>query len=97
MVVDSLTKYAHFLPSFHPFTAAGVAKLFMNQIYNLHGLPSVILSDRDCVFTSLFWKELFQLARVELHMSSSHHPQSKGQTELLNKTMEICLWCFVNA
>lgn len=54
VVIDSFTKYGHFLPLLHPFTAVGVAKLFLNQIYCLHGLPSVIISDRDHIFTSNF-------------------------------------------
>jgi hypothetical protein len=63
-------------PLLHPFTAADVAKLFLNNVYRLHGLPSAIVSDRDCIFTSHFWKELFRLADVSLQMSSSYHPQS---------------------
>jgi hypothetical protein len=97
VVVDSFTKYGHFVPLKHPFTAAVVAKAFMNQIYRLHGMPSAIISDRDRIFTSSFWKELFKLAGVELHMSSSYHPQSDGQTERLNQSMETFLRCFVNA
>lgn len=97
VVVDSFTKYGHFIPLKHPFSAFGVAKLFMQHIYRLHGLPKSIISDRDRIFTSHFWKELFTLADVKLQMSSSYHPQSDGQTELLNQTMETYLRCFVNA
>lgn len=97
LVVDSLTKYAHFVPLHHPFTAAVVAKVFMNNIYKLHGLTSVIVSDRDGVFTSTLWQEVFKLSSVQLHMSSSYHPQTDGQTERLNQTMETFLHCFVNA
>jgi len=63
VVVDYFTKYAHFLPLHHPFTAASVAKVFMAQVYKLHGLPSAIVTDRDRVFTSQFWKELFSSAQ----------------------------------
>lgn len=97
VVVDSFTKYAHFLPLLHPFTAASVVMVFLNQVYRLHGLPSAIISDRDKIFTSQFWKELFRLADVSLQLSSSYHPQSDGQTERLNQTMETFLRCFVNA
>jgi len=62
VVIDYFTKYGHFLPLRHPFTAAGVAKVFLTQVYKLHGLPSAIVTDRESVFTSLFWKELFSLA-----------------------------------
>jgi hypothetical protein len=97
MVVDSFTKYGHFLPLKHPFTSFSVAKAFLDCVYKLHGPPSVIISDRDKVFTSNLWQELFKLAGVALHMSSAYHPQSDGQTECLNQTMETYLRCFVNA
>jgi hypothetical protein len=88
VVVDFFTKYRHFIALHHPFTAPVVAKLFMNQVYRLHGMPSAIVSDRDRIFTSKFWSELFRLADVKLQLSSSYHPQSDGQTERLNQTME---------
>lgn len=83
VVVDSFTKNAHFLPLKHPFTAIGVAKLFLDNIYKLHGMPHSIIFVRDKIFLSLFWKELFAL--------------SNGQTKRLNQTMETFLRCFVNA
>lgn len=97
VVVDYFTKYAHFLPLHHPFTATVVAKLFMQQIYRLHGLPVAMVSDRDRIFTSQLWEELFNMADVQLRMSSAYHPQSDGQTERLNQTIETFLQCFVNA
>ncbi|WVZ83102.1 hypothetical protein U9M48_030280 [Paspalum notatum var. saurae] len=92
VVIDFFTKYAHFLPLHHPYTASSVL-----SIYCLHGLPATIVADRDKIFTSHFWQELFRLAGVSLHMSSTYHPQSDGQTERLNQTMETYLRCFVNA
>jgi hypothetical protein len=97
VVVDSFTKYAHFIPLHHPYTTASVAKLFLNNVYKYHGMPSSIVSDRDRVFNSKLWRELFLLAGVQLQMSSSYHPQSDGQTERVNQTMETFLRCFVNA
>jgi transposase InsO family protein len=97
VVIDSFTKYGHFIALHHPFTALSVAKLFLHNIYKLHGMPLAIVSDRDRIFTSSLWKELFALAGVQLQMSSSYHPQSDGQTERLNQTMETFLRCFVNA
>ena len=97
VVVDSFTKYAHFVPLHHPFTALVVAKAFTNHIYKLHDMSVAIISDRDRIFLSNFWYELFSLADVQLRMSSSYHPQSDGQTERLNQTMETFLRCFVNA
>lgn len=64
VVVDRLTKYGHFMPLSHPYTAKDVAKVFFDQVFKLHGLPSTIVSDRDVVFTSHFWHELFTLQGV---------------------------------
>lgn len=84
VVVDKFSKYAHFLPLSHPFTALKVAMLYMENVFKLHGLPEAIVSDRDKVFTSNLWQELFRLAGTELRMSSAYHPQSDGQTERVN-------------
>lgn len=71
VVVDLFSKYSYFIALKHLFTALSVAKQFMLHIYKLHGLPSAIVSDRDRIFTSNLWKELFRLAGVELRMSTA--------------------------
>ena len=97
VVVDKFTKYAHFLPLRHPFTAVTVAHAFMDGVYKLHGLPETIISDKDRIFTSRFWQELFKLSDTTLHMSSAYHPQTDGQTERLNQCVEGYLRCFVHS
>lgn len=67
VIIDRLNKYAHFIELSHPYTALTVAQIFMDHIYRLHGLPKSIASDRDPVFVSNFWKELFKLQGVKLN------------------------------
>jgi hypothetical protein len=78
VVVDRFSKYAHCLALSHPYSAPKVAKLFMDNIYKLHGLPASVTSDRDPVFLSRFWKELFNIQGVDLHYSTAYHPQTDG-------------------
>ncbi|GKA68223.1 retrotransposable element Tf2 [Tanacetum coccineum] len=84
VVVDRLSKYAHFVALSHPYTASSVAQAFLDSVYKLHGLPDSIVSDRDSVFMSHFWQSLFKILKVELKMSTAYHPQTDGQTEAVN-------------
>jgi hypothetical protein len=76
VVVDKFSKYNHFIPLAHPFTALTVAQLYMSQVYKLHGMPMAMISDRDKIFTSTLWQWLFKLAGVQLQMSSAYYPQT---------------------
>ena len=97
VVVDKLSKFAHFVPLRHPYTAQKVTQVFLDNIFRLHGLPTHIILDRDPIFTSSFWRELFRLAQVTLAMSSAYHPQSDGQTERVNQCLETYLRCCVHS
>lgn len=93
VVVHRLTKYAHFLPMSHPFAVHDVADIFLSNIFKLHGLPSCIVTDRDRIFTSALWKDLFKALKMELHRSTSYHPQTYGQSERVNQCLENYLRC----
>lgn len=97
VAVDRFSKFAHFISLSHPFNAQHVAQLFHDTVYRLHGMLTHIVSDRDRVFTSTFWRELFRLAQTQLCMSSVYHPQSDGQTERVNQCLETYLRCFVHS
>jgi len=79
----------------HPYTTKEVDELFIKEIVRLHGFPASIVSDKDRLFMSLFWKELFKTAGTQLKLSSAYHPQTDGQTEVANKSLEVYLGCLI--
>lgn len=96
VVVDRLSKYCHLgsLPA--TYSAASVAEYFVKQIIRLHGVPKKIVSDRDKIFLSRFWQEVFTRSGTTLGMSTTYHPKSDGQTEVVNKTIEIYLRAMIH-
>jgi Integrase zinc binding domain len=95
VIVDKFTKYGHFIPLAHPFSAIDIAKVFMETVYKLHGLPTKLITDRDPIFTSVFWRELMKKLEIKVNLSTSYHPQTDGQSERLNQCLEQYLRCMV--
>ncbi|XP_066347721.1 uncharacterized protein [Miscanthus floridulus] len=92
-VVDRFSKYAHFIALGHPYTATSVARAFFDGIVRLHGFPLSIVSDRDPVFTGHVWRDIFKMASIQLRMSIAFHPQTDGQSEVVNKVIAMYLCC----
>lgn len=96
VVVDRLTKMCHFIPCQDTITAKELAQLFMIKIFKHHGLPDDIISDRGAIFNSKFWKQILSMLEIKPNMSTGFHPQTDGQTEKTNATLEQYLRMFVN-
>ena len=91
VIVDRLTKAAHFIPVRTNYGGEKLAKLYVENIVKLHGVPSRIVSKRGTQFTSRFWKSLHKAMGTKLDFSSAYHPQTDGQTERVNQIMEDML------
>jgi RNase H-like domain found in reverse transcriptase/Reverse transcriptase (RNA-dependent DNA polymerase)/Integrase zinc binding domain/Chromo (CHRromatin Organisation MOdifier) domain/Retroviral aspartyl protease len=95
--VDKLTKMLHCVPTTTTVTAPQLAEIFFREVLRVHGIiPESIVSDRDVRFMSLFWQTLWSLLGTRLAMSTAFHPQTDGQTERANRTMEEMLRAYVN-
>ena len=95
VVVDRLTKSAHFIPVRTDFSLDKLAELYVSQIVRLHGVPISIVSDRDPRFTTRFWKKLQEALGTKLHFSTVFHPQTIGQSERIIQILEDMLRCCI--
>ncbi len=94
--VDRLSKMVHFAPTTKQVTSAGYARLLLDNVIRLHGFPRVIISDRDPRFTSRFYNTLFDLCGTKLKFSTAYHPQTDGQSERTNRTLEEVLRAYTS-
>src|SRR4051812_44908851 len=99
VVIDRLTKVAHFLPIRESITASQLANLYVSRVVSLHGVPLETNSDRGSLFTSRFWQSFQNAMGTHLSFSTAFHPQSSGQVERVNQILEdmirACVISFV--
>ena len=91
VIVDRLSKVAHFLPAKTTYQSSKLAELYIARIVSLHGVPKNIVSDRGTQFTSRFWKKVQEGLGTRLDFSTAYHPQTDGQTERVNQILEDML------
>jgi len=94
--VDKLTKLVHYAPTRMTIDAPGLARLFLVHIVRVHGMPASLITDRDPRFTANYWEAFWSLLGTTLKFSTAYHPQTDGQTENANKTLEQVLRAYVD-
>jgi hypothetical protein len=95
VVVDKLTKAMHFILVKTTHKETNIAEIYMKEFVRLHGVPKVIVSDKDPTFTSNFWTGLFKGFGTNLNLSTTYHLESNGQTSMTNKIIEDILRMYV--
>ena len=96
VIVDRLTKYSHFVPCNESMTAEQLAHIVLDRLIRYHGIPKSFITDRDKLFTSNYWKTLVAAMGIKHKLSTAYHPQTDGQTERMNQTLEVYLRHYVN-
>jgi len=96
VLVDKLTKYCYFVPHLTTATAEDMAFVFLKTIVARHGIPEQLVTDRDKLFTSQFWRSFTDQLGIQHRLSTSFHPQTDGQTERMNQSLEQYLRCYLN-
>jgi hypothetical protein len=96
VIVDKLTKYVHLVPTTKTCNSEEAARLFIANVYQYHGVPKTLISDRDSRFTSEFWKAFCKRLGMQPRFSTSFHPQTDGQTERTNRVLEEVLRHFID-
>ena len=87
VIVDRFTKMAHLVPLLTNTSAKDLAKIFVKEVWKIHGLPTDIVSDRDTKVTSQFWQALMDLLGIQTKLCTAFHPETEGQTERVNQTI----------
>ena len=96
VVVDRLTKMVHFIPTTKKTLAEGLARLFRDNVWKLHGLPKSIISDRGPQFAAGLIQELNEILGIKSKLSTAFHPQTNGQTKRVNQELEQYLRIFID-
>lgn len=96
VIVDKLMKYGLFIPTTTEISAEGTAKLFFHHAFAHYGLPRQVITDRDTRWSASFWKQLCKHLDIRRALTTSHHPQADGQTEVLNQGLEIALRAYIS-
>lgn len=96
VVVDKLTKFAIFVPTQTTVNETETAKLIFKHVISKYGIPKQIISDRDSRWSNDFWLEICNLIGTKRALTTAYHPQADGQTEIMNRFLEVALRCYVN-
>ena len=94
---ERFSELVHLAPTLQTVTAKGLAMLFLNTVFKLHGIPTKLISDHDPRFVSKFWQTLFNELGMTLNLSTAFHPQTDGQNKRFNQVVEQILRCYVNS